>query len=223
MSDELLTFANFQFEIRRVSMKVIVGGDVEEANRYVLNWKEYLDALEEKGIVVVASARQFISRYQTPRSDVNHFQKCYRLQEEIREILDWIAQSRSIPKPLWETVFREAAQLREAVRPESPCSGPITEDNIDRIIFQRHIQTDSYRTYLYGQFCEQLIQKLIFRFRKCPECGLYFMDGTKNRSKLYCSSRSCGNRAKQRAFYRRQREWRGGAVSPRQQPLDFEN
>jgi predicted RNA-binding Zn ribbon-like protein len=42
---------------------------------------------------------------------------------------------------------------------------------------------------------------------QCEEgrCGWLFLDGTRNRSRRFCSSEGCGNRAKVARYYRRQR------------------
>ncbi|AYY15577.1 CGNR zinc finger domain-containing protein [Actinobacteria bacterium YIM 96077] len=43
------------------------------------------------------------------------------------------------------------------------------------------------------------------RLKLCsaPECEVVYYDGSKNRSKRWCSMRICGNRSKTRSYYRR--------------------
>jgi predicted RNA-binding Zn ribbon-like protein len=48
----------------------------------------------------------------------------------------------------------------------------------------------------------------VARLKECPggpgkACGFLFLDETKNRSRRWCSSRICGNRARQHRFYTR--------------------
>lgn len=45
------------------------------------------------------------------------------------------------------------------------------------------------------------------RVRECaaPECGMLFLDTTRNHSRRWCSMERCGARAKASAYYRRQR------------------
>jgi predicted RNA-binding Zn ribbon-like protein len=48
----------------------------------------------------------------------------------------------------------------------------------------------------------------VVRLKECPggpgkACGFLFLDDTKNRSRRWCSSRTCGNRARQHRFYTR--------------------
>lgn len=56
---------------------------------------------------------------------------------------------------------------------------------------------------------ELLTSSLLTRVRECADergCGLLFFDLTRNRSRRWCSMESCGNRAKARRHYKRQRE-----------------
>lgn len=49
--------------------------------------------------------------------------------------------------------------------------------------------------------------------RECAgfDCGWLFLDGTKNRSRRWCNMATCGNRAKGRRHYERQKSTRRGA------------
>lgn len=57
------------------------------------------------------------------------------------------------------------------------------------------------------------------RFRSCeaPDCGDVFVDTSRNRSRRYCDSRSCGNRV-HAAAYRARRRARDGGGGPDQTP-----
>ncbi len=46
---------------------------------------------------------------------------------------------------------------------------------------------------------------LVMRTRICPTCDWLFVDNSKNRSRLWCDMKVCGNRAKARAHYERKR------------------
>jgi predicted RNA-binding Zn ribbon-like protein len=43
---------------------------------------------------------------------------------------------------------------------------------------------------------------------RCPSCGWFFLDTSKNRSRRWCSMAMCGNSAKAKAYYRRRRRGR---------------
>lgn len=44
------------------------------------------------------------------------------------------------------------------------------------------------------------------RLGQCPGCGWLFVDGSRSRTRRWCDMRVCGNRAKVRRHYRRQRK-----------------
>jgi predicted RNA-binding Zn ribbon-like protein len=48
------------------------------------------------------------------------------------------------------------------------------------------------------------------RMKGCRQCGYAFYDRSKNRSAAWCAMAICGNRTKNRAYYRRSR----AAVAP---------
>lgn len=48
------------------------------------------------------------------------------------------------------------------------------------------------------------------RLKQCAGCGWLFLDGSRNRTRRWCDMRVCGNRAKARRHYERQREGEGG-------------
>jgi predicted RNA-binding Zn ribbon-like protein len=43
------------------------------------------------------------------------------------------------------------------------------------------------------------------RLKGCRQCGYAFFDRSKNRSAAWCAMSICGNRTKNRAYYRRRR------------------
>ena len=54
-----------------------------------------------------------------------------------------------------------------------------------------------------------LTSDLLSRVRRCEDdrgCGYLFIDTSRNRSRRWCSMESCGNRAKARRHYARQKD-----------------
>jgi predicted RNA-binding Zn ribbon-like protein len=47
------------------------------------------------------------------------------------------------------------------------------------------------------------------RLKQCAGCGWLFLDGSRNRTRRWCDMRMCGNRAKARRHYERQRKREG--------------
>jgi predicted RNA-binding Zn ribbon-like protein len=50
-----------------------------------------------------------------------------------------------------------------------------------------------------------LTLKRLDRVKQCPGCGWLFLDMSRNRSRRWCTMQVCGNRAKARRYYERQR------------------
>jgi predicted RNA-binding Zn ribbon-like protein len=48
------------------------------------------------------------------------------------------------------------------------------------------------------------------RLKQCAGCSWLFLDGSRNRTRRWCEMRVCGNRAKARRHYERQRKGDGG-------------
>ena len=51
------------------------------------------------------------------------------------------------------------------------------------------------------------------RVKACPTCGWFFLDVSKNQSRVWCSMDTCGARAKSRRYYRRTRRRRRSSQS----------
>jgi predicted RNA-binding Zn ribbon-like protein len=49
----------------------------------------------------------------------------------------------------------------------------------------------------------------LHRLKQCAGCGWLFLDGSRNRTRRWCEMRVCGNRAKARRHYERQRKREG--------------
>jgi predicted RNA-binding Zn ribbon-like protein len=48
-------------------------------------------------------------------------------------------------------------------------------------------------------------QKVLSRLKSCPSCRWLYLDNSKNQSRQWCDMKVCGNRAKARTFYSRQK------------------
>ena len=54
----------------------------------------------------------------------------------------------------------------------------------------------------------------VSRVKACPTCGWFFLDVSKNQSRVWCSMDTCGARAKARRYYRRTRRRSSPAARP---------
>jgi predicted RNA-binding Zn ribbon-like protein len=55
-----------------------------------------------------------------------------------------------------------------------------------------------------------LTSERLARVGQCPGCGWLFLDGSRNRSRRWCTMEVCGNRAKARRHYERQKQRSAG-------------
>jgi hypothetical protein len=206
MAIELLAFANFEFSVHRQSTKVIIGDRVQEEERFVLNWKDYLQVLRHKGIKTDHESRSFMQRYAMPRAEHDYFRRFTRFQDEVRDLLATISRDRVIQPDVWNTIFRESEKLGEVITTNPLVTKPVTEEDLGSLKFEKQVSAETYRAFLFGQIRDLILSRKVFRIRQCPECEVFFMDSTRNANKVYCSIKTCGNRAKQRAFQQRRAE-----------------
>ena len=206
MPYEILMFANFNFQIQTRKTKVIVGGGIREEERFFLNWTEYIQELEKVGVDFASRPQGLIDRYDGQRTDPGSFSDLLRFQESFRDILDDICLTRTIPENLWTEVFRGSEEMNEVVKPVQEVLRPVGIEELSGLTFKREVRAEVYRFYIYAGLKNLIVGKQIFRLRRCPECRLFFFDVTKNGRKKYCNPKTCGNRAKQRAFARRRNE-----------------
>ena len=214
---EIIVFANFNFEISRTTTKVIVSRGVVDEERFVLNWAEYQAELEANRLKPSPGTRPFYDRYSSPRQDDTTFKDLIKFQLEIIKLLRQITDSNTVPFEAWETIFREAEKRKQIVLADPPVRKAVGPEDLEQIKFTKHVIAESYRAVLFGELRDLILSRRVFRLRCCPECGLFFMDHTRNASKVYCSSAICGNRAKQRAFHQR----RAARRNLDQKPLEF--
>jgi predicted RNA-binding Zn ribbon-like protein len=108
---------------------------------------------------------------------------------ELREALRALLVGRPSP------VRAEAAHLRVVVDD----AGRTTLEPADRGI-------DGAVATLLGILHEAQLTGAWARMKACRQCEYAFFDRSKNRSAAWCAMSICGNRTKNRAYYRRRRE-----------------
>ena len=191
---EILVFANFDFEINQIATRVLSGEKIQMEERFVLNWADYLAALKEEGIVVDTQARKFFARYAALRPDREFFQDFQLFQGELRSILDTICETKTIPLETWHLVFREAEKTRQKFITNPPVTREVTAPELREMVFERCVESETYRAFLFGELSSAIAGKKVFRIRKCPLCNRYFFDDSKNGRRIYCSAEFGGSR-----------------------------
>jgi predicted RNA-binding Zn ribbon-like protein len=117
------------------------------------------------------------------------------LREAIRALA--IANQGSQPEPAATHVIRrvaDTAQLRVAVDDAGRTALEPTRSGVDGAV-----------ATLLGILHEAQLTGHWSRMKACRQCEYAFFDRSKNRSAAWCAMSICGNRTKNRAYYRRRR------------------
>jgi predicted RNA-binding Zn ribbon-like protein len=117
------------------------------------------------------------------------------LREAIRALA--IANQRGQPEPAVTDIIRRlsgTAQLSVAVDDAGQTALEPTRRGVDGAV-----------ATLLGILHEAQLTGHWSRLKGCRQCGYAFFDRSKNRSAAWCAMSICGNRTKNRAYYRRRR------------------
>ena len=141
----------------------------------------------------------------------------------------WLRQKRLMApgERISETDAARLRELREAIRALAMANqggrpGAAATDVIRRVSGEAHLRVaidDTGRTVLdttrrgvngavatlLGILHEAQLTGHWSRLKGCRQCGYAFFDRSKNRSAAWCAMSICGNRTKNRAYYRRRR------------------
>ena len=196
---ELLVFANFDFEINQISTRVLSGEKIQIEERFVLNWSDYLARLNEEGGGIDIESRQFFARYAAPRPDQEFFKDFKSFQGEMRSILDTICETKTIPLDTWQLIFREAEKTHQKVIARPPVTSDVKEAGLRELVFDKCVEAETYRAFLFGNLLGAITAKKVFRIRKCPLCSQYFFDESKNGRRIYCSAEFGGRKKPEQA------------------------
>jgi predicted RNA-binding Zn ribbon-like protein len=148
---------------------------------------------------------------------------------DVRELLQ-LARSRSRTA---QTVFQRAISLREALyrifksvvsgrKPDSADIETLNEELIrarahEKLVFSSAIFQTMWEEmgrsldaplWPVVRSAAELLTSDLSRLRQCggEECGWFFLDTSRNRSRQWCDMKDCGNLAKVRRFRERQQE-----------------
>ena len=116
------------------------------------------------------------------------------LREAIRALL--VANAHGTTDP------RAAKYVREMSRTASLAVE--VDDHGRTTLVAQKAGIDGAVATLLGILHESQLAGEWLRLKGCRQCGYAFFDRSKNRSAAWCSMSICGNRAKNRAYYRRQ-------------------
>ena len=104
-----------------------------------------------------------------------------------------------------DRVTQLAAQSARAVRLYA------MEGTVVRVVDARAAGAALLRWRVVEAAVALLTSARLARVRACPNCGWFFVDTSKNRSRRWCSMEDCGSITKARRYYRRKKVARKGA------------
>ncbi|HEY7749992.1 MAG TPA: CGNR zinc finger domain-containing protein [Aestuariivirgaceae bacterium] len=144
--------------------------------------------------VVRAWARK--SRLRLPSTPPISFKECLRLRETIDRFFRQAAAG-ELSRSCW-------AKLVRSYYLGMPALGMVKTDRGLRFVSSAKRPMD-LRGSLLQSAIELAFSPDLARVKVCPGCGWLFIDRTRNRTKRWCIAALCGNRAKMRRYYERQR------------------
>jgi len=132
------------------------------------------------------------------RAAAGELRSLRQLRASLERIVRASIESRQPPQPDLAVIHRgfvEAVRATELVAsPGAPLSRRIGVDANGPVALRLRI-LDAAMALLQSDALRQV--------KACPTCGWYFLDVSKNQSRVWCSMDSCGARAKARRYYHR--------------------
>jgi len=174
---------------------------VERLHDYgeLVRWTAHAGAIEPGEVEPLAAAGAA-----RPGEAEAVFDRALALRESIFRAFDALAHGAGPPAADLERLNRELARALPHMRIEPDEHG-----------FDYRFETESGALDrplwpIARSAAELLAEGDLARVKECSsdECGWLFVDLSKNKSRRWCDMRDCGNRAKARRYYRRQRRGR---------------
>jgi len=192
-----------------ISLEFANTADWHASEKPVESLVEYDDLVKwalEKELATEAEARQLRdSARRDPAAATRVIGRAIQLREVIYRILSAYAGASAIDEAdlalLNERLQEAMAKVRVTPNAEGYVMGWIDDLNMEMMLWP------------VARSAARLLtsERLLERVGQCQDdrgCGLLYLDMSKNRSRRWCDIKDCGNRAKQRRYYQRQR--RGG-------------
>lgn len=162
---------------------------------------DLLTWLREERLIGASEYARERRRWDAGPSARRAFARALILRRTLREAVERILARRSFPRPA-------IAAIRDVLGKLTGC-WKLTKTKTGFVLkFRpRFDRLDQFLGPIVESACDLLCNRDWSRLKRCanPACGLYFYDSTRNRRRRWCSMRTCGNRMKVAAFYRRQR------------------
>jgi predicted RNA-binding Zn ribbon-like protein len=171
-----------------------------EPRDYVPTFPEAVRFGEAAGVLTPTEARRVAA---LPSG--SELRRLRDLRTRLERILRAVQADRSPAGEDLDDLAREAAEAARVarLRPE--------KGRVKRVIDADAAGAATIRLRLVEGMIALLTSERLARVSRCPSCGWFFVDTTKNRSRRWCSMTMCGSAVKARNYYWRTKRRRGSA------------
>jgi predicted RNA-binding Zn ribbon-like protein len=163
---------------------------VAEPRDYVPTFPEAVRFGETAGIVSPGEARRLATL-----SSGTELRRLRDLRVRFERMLRAIEEQRSPSADDLEELAHEAAEAARVARLLSE------KGEVRRVIDADAAGVATIRYRLAEGMVALLTSDRLARVSRCPSCGWFFVDTTKNRSRRWCSMAMCGSAVKARNYY----------------------
>lgn len=176
----------------------------EQPEEFLIGFADLVEWGQDVGVLTDATADHLREEARRRPSEAQGvLEGAIVLREAIYRVFEALAHGRSPSSEdldvLNGALSRALARLRLVLTAKGPAwDWNDDDDGLDRMLWP-----------VVRQAADLLTSQRLDRVGQCPGCGWLFLDQSRNRSRRWCSMAVCGNRAKARRHYERQREESG--------------
>lgn len=162
---------------------------------YLTRWDDVVRFGQAAGVVSPAEAKRL--RRQSGGREV---QLLRRYRARLERVMGAVVKQRSPDATDLAGVARSSAEAAGQVRLASSRRG-----RVRRLVDPVAAGARLVRLRLAESAAQLLTSDEMERVSRCPACGWFFLDLSKNRSRRWCSMATCGSSAKSKRYYWRSR------------------
>ena len=172
MSEELIVFLNFNFELKQVHIKSVSGEVMAEVPRHLVNWREYLAALAASGQPDDPGLEPLSEIYLKHQPDEVLFQDIFAFQTELRDSLDILIREKIWPEESWRRLLRETEGVPVTLEAEG--AGDLCLEDREFFKFKFVYLPETYRLRLLLLLREMMLDDRIFQLGREAD-GRFFL------------------------------------------------
>jgi predicted RNA-binding Zn ribbon-like protein len=161
-----------------------------EPRDYLPTFPEALRFAEAAAVVSGGEARRLAAL--PPGTELRRLRE---LRHRIERTLRAVSDQRPPAADDLEAIASEAADAARVARLRTG------KGQLKRVIDSEAAGVATLRYRLVDALMSLLTSERLARVRRCPSCGWFFVDTTKNRSRRWCSMAMCGSVVKARNYY----------------------